>query len=133
VESEKNVSGEVRNFILKYIHSVEELEILLFLHKSKDSLWPVPEVHRYIQSNETNIANKLDELCSHGFLTAEKMPGLVYRFAPNTNELRQAVENLASAYQERRIQVLQLVCQRSENEIRNFSDAFKIRKEKNDS
>jgi hypothetical protein len=43
------------------------------------------------------------------------------------------LRELETAYRERRVQVLNLIICRSDEDLRNFSDAFKIRKERNDS
>lgn len=131
--SESELPDQLKSFISKYLHSLEELEIIILIFNSGDTLWPVSEVNKYVPGNEQLISRILEELESHGLLKTQKMPGLVYKKGPLTEESASLLKELETAYRERRIQVLNLIICRSDDDLRNFSDAFKIRKERNDS
>jgi predicted transcriptional regulator len=127
--AEEGISEEVKNFISKHIRSVEQLEILLLLSASPERIWTVQSVHQQIQSSQAAVAACLEKLHEQGFLTARKMPGLVYQYSPNSPELAKGVATLAATYKEKRIKVIEQIFEKSGDQLRNFLDAFKIRKD----
>jgi hypothetical protein len=53
-----------------------------------------------------------------------------YRLAPKTPELAEFVSELAAAYRERRVAVIETIHGKSTDTIQDFANAFKLRKEK---
>lgn len=126
--SESTIPEEALRLIARHIHSVEQLEILLFLQKTPGKLLTKQEVFRAIQSSETSVASSLAYFSNEGFLIKESEG--TYRFAPPSPELEQACALLATAYHERRVAVIEAIYSRPSDPVRNFADAFRLRKEK---
>jgi hypothetical protein len=126
--SQPEIPDSVKGFIAKHIRSVEQLEILILLSAAPENIWTVQKVAQHIQSDEASIASCLEELQSQGFLIAKKMPGLVYQFSCSSEELLMGVKALTETYRKQRIKVIEVVLDKSQQNLRNFSDAFKIRR-----
>ena len=57
------VPGDVRDFILKHIASVAQIEALLLIWSSPEERWGLPEIAARIYTSETETAKALDGLC----------------------------------------------------------------------
>ena len=62
------VPGEVRDFILRHIASVAQIEALLLIWSSPEERWRLPEIAARIYTNETETAKALDRLSTDGFV-----------------------------------------------------------------
>ena len=62
------VPGEVRDFILKHIASVAQIEALLLIWSSPEERWGLPEIAARIYTSETETAKALEGLSSDGFV-----------------------------------------------------------------
>jgi predicted transcriptional regulator len=123
---ESGLPLDVQKFIAKYIESVEKLEILLLLGNTPEKQWSAEQVYQEIKSNQSSINQKLQNLCSDGFLEHQDDH---YRFQPKSVELAQAVTALGACYQTRRIKVIEAIFSKGTDELRNFANAFRLRKE----
>jgi hypothetical protein len=121
------VPPDVRRFIVEHIHSVAQLEVLLLLQRDPEVAWTAEEVGREMRYPAGWAATQLVDYCRER-LVAE-IPGEVsrYRYAPSPR-LAGAVEALADLYPRRRTTVTQLIFSRGEDDVRLFSDAFRIRR-----
>lgn len=124
---EKHLSPELQSFIARYIESVEKLEILLLFFREPTRKWQSSEIFQQIQSNPASINPKLEVLVAEGFLAKEKDGH--FRFQPRLTAVATQVAQLDEAYRERRIKVIESIFSKSTEELRDFSNAFKIRKE----
>ncbi len=124
--NESEVANDVKEFLYKYIHSVEQLEVLLLLKSSVEKKWQVAEISEQLRSPENSIKIRLEDLCGRGL--CQKTPeGYYYTSTPLLND---TVEKLARAYKDRRIKVIELIFSKPLDKLRNFSDAFKIKGDK---
>ena len=119
---------DLQRFITRYIDSVEKLEILLLIAKSPERFWSVEDIYQQIQSSRPSVQWRLRELNKEGF-TERASEGERFRFAPKTAELAATVAAIAGAYQDRRIKVIEAIFSKSDDQLRRFSDAFRIKKE----
>ena len=62
------VPGEVRDFILKHIASVAQIEALLLIWSSPEERWGLPEIAARIYTSETETAKALERLSADGFV-----------------------------------------------------------------
>ena len=127
-EMSGQLSTELQRFIAQYIDSVEKLEILLLLARGSDRFWRVEEVYQAIQSSHVSVLRRLRELQKEG-LAELNSDGQRFRFQPKSAELGEAVAALATAYQTRRIKVIEAIFNKSDDQLRKFSDAFRFKKE----
>ena len=60
--------GNIRDFILKHIASVAQIEALLLIWSNPEKRWSVSKVAARIYAGETETAKALEELCANGLL-----------------------------------------------------------------
>ena len=71
----------------------------------------------------------LDRLASSNLFDIRITGDLRYRFRPGTDELRAATHLVAEAYRVTPVAVINLVASAPRRSIRDFADAFRIRKD----
>jgi hypothetical protein len=62
------VPDDVRDFILKHIASVAQIEALLLIWSSPEERWGLRQIAARIYSSDTETAKALDGLCADGLL-----------------------------------------------------------------
>lgn len=120
----EELSEDVRELLRRYIHSVAQLEALLFLHKWPDETWDMETLAARLYAGKAEMANALASLKRDGFLCSD---GEIYAFAPQS-ELRPVVDRLAKAYSRHLIRITNIIHSKPRR-IQEFSDAFRIRKD----
>jgi hypothetical protein len=119
------IPGDLREFIMRHIDSVAELEALLLMRATPNESWDVPSVARRLYTNETQIAAPFGRFCEEGLLTCTDH---LYKYAPSP-ELAVLVDKLADAHARHLIAVTNLIHTKPRR-IREFADAFKLRKDR---
>ena len=122
------LSAELKNFIACYIHSVGHLEILCLLAKNPNRIWSEREVFSVILSSQESVAACLRYLASVGLLSS--CGEGTYRFLPDKAALIRGTSELAKAYVERRVTIVEAIYRLRTRPIIHFADAFRIRKDK---
>ena len=114
----------VYNFVLEHIDSLEQLEVLLLMRKlAREST--AEEVARELRVGAESVANRLAGLHQRGILTSPS--GKQYLYAPTSPEMMKDVTDLAQAYVERRVSVINLIATKHLERIKSFADAFKFK------
>jgi hypothetical protein len=119
---------DVHRFLHQNIESVEQLEVLLLLWRTPGRGWTSDEVATAVYSHPTSVVRRLAMLYGQGLLR-EREPGC-YQYAPRTAELHDTVTRLDQIYRERRVAVITLIASKPIENVRAFSDAFRIRRKK---
>ena len=122
--------ADVHQFLYQNIESVEQLEVLVLLLRRAQRGWSPDEVARELYSHPVSISRRLAMLLARGLLR-EIEPGC-YQYAPRTPELHATVVRVADSYQERRVAVITLIASKPVENVRAFSDAFRIRRPRED-
>jgi predicted transcriptional regulator len=120
------IPEEVRNFLLQCIDSVEQLEVLLLLHRTPEQAWSPETVAQALYSNPGSIQRRLAGLHANGLLASTASSA--YRYQPKTSALDATVRLLADTYRERRVAVITVIASKPMENVRAFSDAFRLRK-----
>ncbi|MBI3803141.1 MAG: hypothetical protein HY282_05195 [Nitrospirae bacterium] len=126
---DESISDNVKRFIGGYIDSVELLEILLLLRGSPGREWDPVSVSRELRSNPNSVTMRLNHLCTRGLLLMKESPSPLYFYKPKTEELDLVVKELAEAYRMRPTRVIEFIFSKQADMLRDFSDAFKFRKD----
>ena len=122
---------DVRAFIAEYLDSVVQLETLLMLHAAPGREWDADDVARDLRIDRAWADGQLVGLCEQGLaVRSDAGEGRRYRYAPAAAAAGAAVDGLARAYAERRVTVISLIFAKPADSLRAFSDAFRIRKDK---
>ena len=117
---------DVHRFIYQHVAAVEQLEVLLLMRRSPGRSWSAEDMARELYSHPTSIAGRFQALLGPGLLR-ETGAGY-FQYAPRSVELDATVARLEKMYRERRVAVIAAIASRPLENIRAFSDAFRIRK-----
>lgn len=123
----KDIPPSVKQLILARIDSVPELETILLLRDHAAQSWSAAETGQRIYVSPAVAAHILSELSDRGFLASTDSG---YRYAPATNELRNAVDELAKAYAHHLVEVTRMIHSKPSASVRQFADAFVLKKDK---
>src|ERR1044072_2541595 len=92
--SDEELPHDVKELVRRHIHSVAQLEGLLFFHERPGERWDVESLSKRLYASKVEMADAMASLRRDGFL--EGGPALC-EFAPRP-ELRAAVDALRKAY-----------------------------------
>lgn len=120
------IPGDVRDFILRHIDSVAQLEALLLLRANSRETWSVGETAKRLYTGKQEIAEVLMRLRDDGLLAVDNGH---YRYDCAAAELRELVDRVADVYSRQLIPVTNMIHAKPRR-IREFADAFKFRKDR---
>ena len=127
---ERIIPEKIRSFILEKIDSVAELEGLLILRKNPAEKWTAQKLAERLYVDERRTAELLTNLLAKGLVAvenSEKTPEYGYR--PESEDLGNLVDELASFYSQHIVPVTNLIHSRSAHKVQKFADAFRLRKD----
>lgn len=126
------IPDHVHQLISEHIRSIAQLELLVMLRRESDKQWTVEQVAKTLYTAVSMTEPLLESLRASGLLVVTRTPELQYGYAPKTAELERAVADLDRLYQERRVTIINLIYSAPTEKLRNFADAFRLRKPKED-
>jgi len=121
------ISDVVRRLVLSRIDSVPELEAILLLREHAGRDWSPAEASQRLYVSQAVGAHILATLAQRGLLSCTEQR---YRYKPDTPELAQTVDALAEAYAHQLVAVTQLIHTKPSPGVREFAEAFRLRKDK---
>lgn len=114
--------------IVDHIESVEQLEVLLLLHRSAPRVVKSSEAASELRIDGASAQRRMEDLVVRGLLEGEA-DGFVYR--PGNSRDGQ-VRSLAEAYRERRVSVITLIFSKPQkaasDPARALADAFRLKR-----
>lgn len=119
---------EVERLIARCLETPLQLEALLKIAEEPDRGWTAERLASSMHLPVHQAARRLEELCARALLDVTLANELVYRYAPATPELAAQVLALQRAWVDSREVVLSRVLARGRDQLRAFSDAFKLGK-----
>jgi hypothetical protein len=122
-----NLSDDLEAFIQQEIRSLEQLEVLLLLRGRPERWWSERNVFESIRSSLLSVSDRLAELSAAGFLERSEHEQLTYRYAPNTPTRIRLIDELAEAYRQRRIAVIDAIY-RPRTPASELARAFRIKR-----
>jgi hypothetical protein len=124
-------------FLHDSISSYEELEALLLLAKESERRWTDSQLAEALKVQVDSISPALDALASvEGLLEVEDQAGQrTFHYAPKSKLLRQVVDELATAYVEQRLAIVQIMSANALDRVRGaamrgLANAFRIQRKK---
>lgn len=121
------IPRDVGLFILNRIDSIVHLEAVLLLRESPDLWWECKQVADRLYITEEDCGPVLDGLCRQSLLICIREPRPVYRYKPDTGDLREMVDRLAYYYSRHLVLVSNLVHTKGQMRMEQFARAFKFR------
>jgi hypothetical protein len=124
-----DITEEDKKFIAEHINSVEQLEVLLFLHSNTSKEFSAADLSRELRIDPGSAATRLADLHFHGFLSVNGSEPPLYRYNPKLSDQDRAVNSISQTYLKHRYTVINLIFSKPIDKIRTFADAFKFKKE----
>lgn len=122
--TQQYVPDDVREFILKHIDSVAQIEALLLIRANPAARWTLSRIASRLYTNEAQAAEAVDRLCADGLLLCVEGNYRLDGIAPETAVM---IERLQQIYTSHLIPVTNIVHSKPRR-IRSFADAFRFRK-----
>lgn len=119
------IPDQAQDLIVRHIHSVAQLEVLLYLRSFGEGIATPESVGRDQKIGADMAADLLVDLSGRGFLS-ERDGGYVYDPQP---ALGRQVEALAEAYGTYRVAIINLIFSKPSEGVQSFADAFRLRKD----
>jgi hypothetical protein len=123
------VSPVVLAFMADHIRSLEELQLLMAVIQSPDRWWDAAAATRELGITTTSARRALDHLAAHNLLDIRITGDVRYQYRPGTDDLRAAARATEEAYRSNPLALAQLVTGTARRGIRDFADAFRIRRD----
>lgn len=119
------IPGDVREYIVKNVDSIAQLEALLLLRAQPGESWDLLKIAKRLYVSEPEVSTALSRLIHDGIVHFEE--GVFsYRPAP---EMRDLIERVATVYTRHLIAVTNLIHSKP-SRIHQFADAFKFRRDR---
>ncbi|UPJ51321.1 hypothetical protein IVB30_08235 [Bradyrhizobium sp. 200] len=119
------VPGDIRDFILKHIASVAQIEALLLVWSSPEERWSVSQIAARIYTSETETAKALDGLCTGGLLVCRD--GVLGLSA--SEEKIEMIRRLQEVYARHLIPVTDVIHSKSQNP-HSTAETFQLRRDR---
>ena len=123
--NEHGLPFNVVEFVHKSIPSLAHLEILLLLRTEPTRTWTAEQVNAELRTSIHSAQMGLKDLYAQALLVTENG---AYRYAPMDFSMGAAVSELAGLYATHRVRVIESVFSRPSHAIRDFAEAFKLKK-----
>ena len=96
-------------------------------------VWTSAALAEQLRIDPAWVETQLRAMAAGGLVVVlDGHPSAEYRFEPRTAEVARAIDDLATAYADRRVTVIGLIFAKPLDKIRSFADAFRIRKDRAD-
>ncbi len=129
--SSEGLTDVVAAFLRDHIRSTVELHLLVAVSDHEERWWDDAAVATELFMDRAEARAALEHLAAHNLLEIRLTADVRYQFRPGTPELRDAALSTVAAYRSNRDAVLHaLGNQRHQRGVRDFSNAFRIRRDR---
>lgn len=122
------ITKEVRDFVARYLPSVEHLETFIVLQRNSTRSWSASDLSAELRFPQSAAEDVLERLASDNFLDVKISNEILYRFNPATSALESLSAQCADYYQRERIAMINLVMAATIGPMHDFAEAFRIKK-----
>lgn len=121
--NEGGLSPRVRDFVVRHITSIEQLELLILFASNPGKRWTIRQLVNEIRSSEASVSGRVRQLVESGFVAGDNE---AFGLAFSAGERLEAILELTTAYRQYHVRVVELIYSRA-GALKSFSDAFKIK------
>jgi hypothetical protein len=122
------IPKDIREFVARYLPSVEHLEVFIVLQRNTTRSWSAPDMSTELRIPESTAENVLERLASDNLLDVKISNEILYRFNPATAALETSAALCADLYVRERIAMINLVMAATLGPMHDFAEAFRIKK-----
>ena len=115
-------------FVTEHVRTLAELQLLMTIVQSGDRWWDATSAARELGLSLHDARRALDHFGAHNLLDIRITADVRYQYRPGTPELRESAEACAAAFRSRPLDLAQLVTGPSVTSVRDFADAFRVRR-----
>ena len=115
-------------FVSEHVRTLAELQLLMLLIHSGDRWWDAGSAARESGLTVDDARRALDYFGSRNLLDIRITGDVRYQYRPGTDELRDRASACAAAYRTRPLDLARLVTGPSPASVRDFADAFRVRR-----
>jgi hypothetical protein len=126
------IPREIREFVARFLPSVEHLEAFIVLHKNTTRSWSAADMAVELRIPESTAEDVLERLASDNFLDVKISNDILYRFNPATDALEALSARVADLYVRERIAMINVVTAATLSPIHDFAEAFRLKKGRKD-
>jgi len=119
------LDADLLSFVRSAIRSTWALELLLLLRAHQDRAFTTDEAVLELRATRTLISSCTKQLQDAGLVVCE---GDRCRYAPASPALEELCAQLAQAYQERPVTVINAIVASPNERLKSFADAFRFTK-----
>ena len=116
-------------FVANHVRTLAELQLLMAIVQSGDRWWDATSAAREAGLTLQEARRALDHFGAHNLLDIRITGDVRYQYRPGTPELRESAEACVAAFRTRPLDLAQLVTGPSAASVRDFADAFRLRRE----
>jgi Protein of unknown function (DUF2034) len=127
--SSKTIPRDIREFVARFLPSVEHLETFMVLRSNTTRTWSAAEIATELSIAESAAVDVLEQLASDNFLDVRISNDILYRFNPATAALKALSTSCADLYVRQRIRMINLVTASSVSPTHDFTEAFRLKKD----
>lgn len=124
------IPSDVRAFMVANLDSVEALDVLLAMVRSRNRVSSATEISEVVGLEEERVDGFLAHFHLKGILEVEPGGNPGFRYKPAAPDLAAVIETLVVLHKKHRQLVLSEILGGVPDGVRAFSDAFRIRKKK---
>ena len=118
-------------FVTERIESLEQLELLVLLMESPDRWFDAAAVADTLMIKNDAARHALDRLASRNLLAIRITGDVRYQFQPGDEDLRRTARDFGEVWRTNRLGILRLVARSAPSSVRDFANAFRIRRHDN--
>lgn len=131
-DDEQQGRAKLRRFMTEFVHSYEQLEVLLLLYRQSAESWSAEDVAKQLKIAPESAAGTLDTLQARGLLVARAGTVSTFRYGPESQALAASVAEFARAYADGPIVVIEFMSANAIDRVRSsalktFAEAFRFR------
>ncbi|MBI2224804.1 MAG: hypothetical protein HYU44_07580 [Betaproteobacteria bacterium] len=125
--ADTQIPDDIRDFIITRVDSIAHIEALMLLRHDPEISWDAASLAARLYISVDEAKRVLEELGARSLLMVDNG---VYRYGCASPELKVLVDRLARIYATQLIAVTNLVHAKASSRIKQFADAFRLRKDK---
>jgi hypothetical protein len=115
-------------FVTDHVRTLAELQLLIAIIQSGDRWWDASAAARESGLSLQEARRAVDHFGAHNLLDIRITGDVRYQYHPGTSELREGAEACAAAFRTRPLDLTKLVTGPSPSRLRDFADAFRVRR-----
>jgi hypothetical protein len=123
------LTPNLKQLIATSVRSLDELHALVTCARERHRWWDAAGLREETGMTAAVAERALENLARRNFLDVRIGGALRYQFSPASPEIEVAVLALIDAYYQNPVAVTQLVAESMQRHLRDFSDAFRIRRD----